>query len=398
MGFHDLLELLATASAPVDLSTGAPLELPELGEALRVGVRALADETDLMRVLSSYTQMDGLDRFRDGVAQLMTEQCGRTVSRAEVLAVPGVQMALRYVLAWLADRGRRALYPTGLEFPGAVARRSALPPAVGSHLMADLGDGTWRPTLDVDTLTDWAGVGAVLLSWPHSPTGRDWTVDELGALGGAAASHGAVLVLDETYAPPFAPITLHEHPDVAESGVVRLFSMSKLGLAGERVGFAVGPPEVIAQLARQQRRFMIQPPKVGQVLTASLVRAARADPGLRSKLVSLYRDRWEAGRSAVAEVGAAGVRVSRWEGGLFLWLEWDGDPSDVEVAEQLLTRGIAVMPAAALWVAPHATGVPVPQGLRIGLGADPDAVATAVRAAAELAAQHRWPSRAGVSA
>ncbi|MGH3851341.1 MAG: aminotransferase class I/II-fold pyridoxal phosphate-dependent enzyme, partial [Pseudonocardiaceae bacterium] len=314
MDFHDILHRWAASPVALDLSTGSPLVPPELRNVLRAGLRDLADNDQRDVVLSSYAQLDGLDGFREEIAGLMSERYGRQVCRAEVIAVPGIQAALHYLHRWLAAQGRRALYPIGLEFAGAVDRTSLNHPAVGPYTMATADNGTWRPIIDVTAIRDWSGVGAVILSRPHSPTGRDWSIGELTALAAAAADYDALFVLDETCAPPLAPITEEDRPPVDAPNVVRLFSMSKLGLAGERVGVVVASAEVVAELSRLQRSFIIQPPKVGQFLTMRLLRAFRAQPSLHEMVVSAYRLRWAAGRGAIEEVGLPGLRVTKWEG------------------------------------------------------------------------------------
>ncbi|MGH3853342.1 MAG: aminotransferase class I/II-fold pyridoxal phosphate-dependent enzyme [Pseudonocardiaceae bacterium] len=398
MDFHDILHRWAASPVALDLSTGSPLVPPELRNVLRAGLRDLADNDQRDVVLSSYAQLDGLDGFREEIAGLMSERYGRQVCRAEVIAVPGIQAALHYLHRWLAAQGRRALYPIGLEFAGAVDRTSLNHPAVGPYTMATADNGTWRPIIDVTAIRDWSGVGAVILSRPHSPTGRDWSIGELTALAAAAADYDALFVLDETCAPPLAPITEEDRPPVDAPNVVRLFSMSKLGLAGERVGVVVASAEVVAELSRLQRSFIIQPPKVGQFLTMRLLRAFRAQPSLHEMVVSAYRLRWAAGRGAIEEVGLPGLRVTKWEGGLFLWMEWNGGPSDVEVAEALLAQDIAVMPGTALVVVPERRSISHPQGLRIGLGAPPEAVALAARAAATFVSAYRQTARANSDA
>lgn len=389
MHFHDILQRLAASPVTLDLSTGSPLVPAELSNILHAGLRDLADDDQRDVVLSSYAQFDGLDSFREEIASMMSERYGRPVCRAEVIAVPGIQVALRYLHLWLAARGRRALYPIGLEFAGAVDRTSPVRPAVGPYTVIPAGDGTWRPVIDVTAIRDWSGVGAVILSRPHNPTGRDWSARELTALAATAADCGALLVLDETYAPPFAPITEGVSPLVDATNVVRLFSMSKIGLAGERIGVIVASADIVRELSRLQRSFIIQPPKVGQYLTMCLLRAFRAQPGFRETVVSEYRQRWEAGLAAINEVGVSGLRVTKWEGGLFLWLEWNDGPTDGEVTEALLAQDIAVMPGTALVVVPENCSHSHPQGLRIGLGAHPEVVALAARAAATFLSVQR---------
>jgi valine--pyruvate aminotransferase len=390
MRFYELQERLAVSPADLDLSTGAPLLFAELQDVLRAGVRELGQSAELELVLSSYEQLDGLERFRDEIAGVMAAAYGRPVSRGEVLATAGVQAALRYVHRWLARDRRRALYPMAIEFPGCIDPTAPLPPAVGPYRTETAGSpGVCRPVLEAGVSQDWDGVGAAILSCPHSPTGRNWDSGELAALAAAAADHDALLVLDETYAPPFAPVAAEPRPPVDAPNVVHLFSLSKLGLAGERVGVAVAHADVIRELARLQRSFIIQPPKAGQFLALRLLRAFRSDPELRISLVDAYRHRWERCRATLAELAVPGLRIGRWEGGVFAWLEWDDHPDDVKVIQDLLAKGIAVAPGSALKVAPEHPSVKRLQGLRIGLGAPVEALETAVGAAGAAVAAGR---------
>jgi len=381
MQFNEVLQRLANSPVELDFSTGSPLVFPEIQEFIRTGVRELADDARGDEVLSAYTQLDGLNSFREEIADLMSTRYGRPVSTSEVIAVPGVQVALHYLHAWLSARKQRALYPIGLEFPGAVDRTARKPPAVGSYRSAEGQQGIWSAVLNPAELQDWTDVGAVILSRPHSPTGRDWNPEELSSLAETAARHEAVLVLDETYAPPFAPITLIDQPLVDAPNVVRLFSMSKLGLAGERVGVIVAKPELVRELIGLQRSFIIQPPKMGQYLTSYLIKGFYQHPELREKIVKSYQDRWQAGFTAIKEIGYPGIRVSGWEGGLFLWLEWDHGASDLEVTETLLGEGIAVMPGAALFISPDSNNYP--RAIRIGLGGTPAQISTVASAVAK---------------
>jgi DNA-binding transcriptional MocR family regulator len=99
-----------------------------------------------------------------------------------------------------------------------------------------------------------------------------------------------------------------------------------------------------------QRQLVIQAPKAGQYLGLRLLRTLASWPGLRKAVVTQYQDCWETARHAFDEIGAAGVRLAGWEGGLFLWLEWYGPPSDLDVMDAMCREGIGVMPGSALFV------------------------------------------------
>lgn len=85
------------------------------------------------------------------------------------------------------------------------------------------------------------------IAHPNNPTGNAFAHADIEAVAAAAAEAGAgVVVIDEAYA-PFADDTwlprLAAHPNVA---VMRTFS--KMGLAGLRLGWIAGRPDLMAEL------------------------------------------------------------------------------------------------------------------------------------------------------
>ncbi len=111
--------------------------------------------------------------------------------------------------------------------------------------------------IDVDAVIDaMVGPAPVMLANPHNPTGAALNRDQVTALVAAARQTGTVLVLDEAYAEFADP-----DPDVFQSGlehidggsvvVLRTFSKA-YGLAGLRVGYAVGDEAVIAAMLAER--------------------------------------------------------------------------------------------------------------------------------------------------
>lgn len=114
--------------------------------------------------------------------------------------------------------------------------------ALDSNLKADV-DSILK-TVDKDT-------GVVLLSNPANPTGAFLTGPELARLAGALNERGIKLVIDAAYreyakdpmiADPLA--IMRQFPNVAVLGT---FSKA-YGLAGMRVGYAIGSPEVVTKI------------------------------------------------------------------------------------------------------------------------------------------------------
>src|SRR5206468_1545390 len=103
----------------------------------------------------------------------------------------------------------------------------------------------------------------VYICEPNNPTGTMNTIDELDAFFAQVPQH-VVTVVDQAY---FEYIDRPDYPDAVERyfkagrRVVVLRTFSKIyGLAGLRIGYAVGPSDVCAGLAKVRRPFDVTTP------------------------------------------------------------------------------------------------------------------------------------------
>jgi histidinol-phosphate aminotransferase len=123
------------------------------------------------------------------------------------------------------------------------------------------------------------GAGAVFVCNPHNPTASALDAAAVDALVLRARETGALLVLDEAYA-EFAhgafPTGLRH---IAGGSVVVLRTFSKAyGLAGVRVGYAIGDPRVIAAMLTEHHA---EPYVVNRVGLAAAVEALDDQDHLR---------------------------------------------------------------------------------------------------------------------
>lgn len=159
----------------------------------------------------------------DAAATQAAEAAARTFWRAPqgatVLAVPGASAAIARLPALRA--------PSTVSIPG---------PTYNEHARAFAAQG-WQ------VMTEGPAMARVVVH-PNNPDGHRWSADR--AAGGLLP--GGMLVIDESFgdvAPDDSLIALADRP-----GVVVLKSFGKFwGLAGLRLGFAIGDQGVIAGLA-----------------------------------------------------------------------------------------------------------------------------------------------------
>jgi aspartate/methionine/tyrosine aminotransferase len=215
-------------------------------------------------------------------------------------------------------------YPTyamGAELAG--CRAVAVPAAPGR-----LGG------LDLNAI-DPADAERALLLWSNSPSNPTGGLGDLGAEAGWSRDHDVPLFSDECYTEftwDGPPRSVLQH---GSDGVVAVHSLSKRSnLAGVRVGFYAGDPELVAFLraVRQHAGLMVPGPA-----QAAGVAALSDDAH-----VEVQRARYRERLAYLAGVlGAYGCPAGLPEGGFYLWVpvpagRW---PDAWVMAEALATDG-----------------------------------------------------------
>jgi histidinol-phosphate aminotransferase len=190
----------------------------------------------------------------------------------------------------------------------------------------------------------------VYICHPNNPTGTMNTTDELDAWFDRVPEH-VLTVVDQAY---FEYIGRDDYPDAVEryfeSGrdVVVLRTFSKIyGLAGERVGYAVGPSQVIAAMTKVRRPFDL-------TTTAQLAALASIDGGAEiERRRAVNAEGLERLTEILAEHGLDPVPSV----GNFVYVDVGGDAA--EVFERLLHEGVIVRPLA---------GFGSPTAIRVSVG------------------------------
>jgi len=163
---------------------------------------------------------------------------------AAVLAAPGASALIARLPGCLA--GNRAMIPA---------------PTYNEHRAAFVAAG-WQVE---DHLQ--AGADALVVVHPNNPDGRLWLADAF-----SAPAVIPVVIIDESFcdiAPASSMIALAARP-----GVVVLKSFGKFwGLAGVRLGFAIGDPAILARLAEALGPWAVAGPAL------AIGTAALNDPG-----------------------------------------------------------------------------------------------------------------------
>ncbi|MFV2052816.1 pyridoxal phosphate-dependent aminotransferase [Aliiroseovarius sp. YM-037] len=230
-------------------AAGAPVVELTIGEH---DIRTVPKILDAMQASAlgghtGYAAVPGVDALRETVARRVTERTGVKTGPQNVLITPGGQAGLFAAHHAVCDEGDRALFidPYYATYPGTLRGVGAKPVAIPAH-----ASNGFQPSAD-DIAAKAAGAKSLLINSPNNPTGVVYTQKTLEGIAEVCRTHDLWLISDEVYDTQVwrgNHISPRALPGMAERTLV-VGSMSKShAMTGSRVGWVVGPPDVIAHL------------------------------------------------------------------------------------------------------------------------------------------------------
>ncbi|MEZ5649719.1 MAG: PLP-dependent aminotransferase family protein [Burkholderiaceae bacterium] len=122
--------------------------------------------------------------------------------------------------------------------------------------------------------------------------------------------------------------------------VIYIGSLSKTLAHGLRLGYLVGPAELVGQL-RAMRRLMVRHPPTNNAHTAAVFLRLGHHESYVRRLNRVYRERARTLRQAIAH-HLPGARVATAVGGSGLWVRLEGDIDTSELAGRALGSGVVI--------------------------------------------------------
>ena len=194
-----------------------------------------------------YTPAAGLPELREAVAAKTARDSSYQVSASQVLITNGGKHAVFQAFATLLDPGDEVLLPTPYwtTYPEAIALAGGVPVPV----MTDERSGYRASAADLEAACTSRTKLLVFVS-PSNPTGAVYPPEQIAEIGRWAAERGLWVVTDEIYEhlvygeAVFASVPVMA-PDIADRCVVLNGVAKTYAMTGWRVGWMIGPGDVI---------------------------------------------------------------------------------------------------------------------------------------------------------
>jgi aspartate/methionine/tyrosine aminotransferase len=233
--------LKAEGRPVIGFGAGEP-DFPTPSYIVEAAVAACSDPAN-----HRYTPAGGLPDLKKAIAAKTRRDSGLDVEPAQILVTNGGKQAVYETFATLLDPGDEVILPAPYwtTYPEAIRLAGGVPVEV-------LADETQDYLVTVDQLeaarTERTKV--LLFCSPSNPTGSVYSRDQVEAIGRWALEHGVWVVTDEIYehltydgvSADSMPVVVPELADtcVVLNGVAKTYAMT-----GWRVGWMIGPTDVV---------------------------------------------------------------------------------------------------------------------------------------------------------
>ena len=220
-----------------------------------------------------YTPAGGLPQLKEAIAAKTLRDSGYAVSAAQVLVTNGGKQALYEAFATLLDPGDEVLLPSPYwtTYPESIRLAGGVPVIVET----DDASGYLATIAQLDAAVTPRTKALVFVS-PSNPTGAVYPPEQVKAIGEWAVERGLWVITDEIYehltygAAEFAsmPTLVPELAGqcVVVNGVAKTYAMT-----GWRVGWLIGPADVVKAAANLQSHATSNVANVSQIAALAAV-------------------------------------------------------------------------------------------------------------------------------
>ena len=262
-----------------------------------------------------YSASRGIPKLREALAGYYARRFGVYLDPdTEVINTIGAKEGFSHLMWTLLQPGDAALVPS---------------PSYPIHLYAPLFTGAEVREIPLSTGTDffgtmqerwqysWPKPRIIVLSFPHNPTTACVDLEFMAGVVAFAKEHDVLLVHDFAYADlgydGYLPPSIMQ-VEGAKDVAVELYSMTKsFSMAGWRVAFMVGNPQVVAALAKLKSYLdygTFQPIQIAATVTLNEA------PGYPKEVCDIYQSRRDALCSGLNRMG---WEVEPPRGTMFVW-------------------------------------------------------------------------------
>ena len=318
-----------------------------------------------------YTPAAGLPELREAIAVKTKRDSGYDVAASQVLVTNGGKHAVYNAILTVVDEGDEVLLPAPYwtTYPEPIRLAGGVPVV----LPTDVTSG-FKVTVDELEAARTPRTKALVFVSPSNPSGAVYPPEQVEAIGRWAAEHGIWVLTDEIY--EHLTYDDHEHasmptlvPDIADTCIVLNGVAKTYAMTGWRVGWMIGPPDVIAAATNLQSHSTSN---VANVSQQAAVAAVSGDLAAVAEMRAAFDRRRKNMHQLLSAID--GVECMMPEGAFYAYPSFEGvlgrTIGGAKVADTLQLASVVLEQAKVAIVPGEAFGTPGYARLSFALGDD----------------------------
>jgi aspartate aminotransferase len=266
--------------------------------------------------MTKYTDVKGIEALREAISEKYRHEHDLNYRKEDILVSCGAKHSLYNLLQALINPGEEVLIPA--PYWVSYSDMALLAGGVPKLIPSDEVSG-FRITPDQVAAALTPRTRVFLLNSPCNPTGATYSRDELLAIGHVLAKHDCFIIVDDIYEKiVYEGFEVHNLvtlcPGLRERVVIVNGVSKTYAMTGWRIGYALGPGDVIAAAAKIQSQSTSNPTSIAQAAALEAVRG-------RQEEVDVMVHEFEKRRNAIVDGLNAidGFRCRKPEGAFYVF-------------------------------------------------------------------------------
>lgn len=225
-----------------------------------------------------YTPGTGIPELREAVCGYYKDRFGLQYAPSDVVIGAGAKILLYEALSCLVDPGDEVI----VFAPAWVSYVEQIRLCDGKEVIIDTSDTGFIPDLTAVEKAITPRTRCMMINSPNNPTGAVYDEKILKGLAALAVKHDITLIYDEIYEQLVYGDAVHHQivalaPE-ARNNVVIINGVSKAyAMTGWRIGYALGPSEIMSKIGSLQGHLTSNPCSIAQYAALGALRESSDD-------------------------------------------------------------------------------------------------------------------------
>jgi aspartate aminotransferase len=281
---------------------------------------------------TKYTAPDGIPELKEAISEKFKKDNNLEYSKNEIIVSNGAKHSIYNVLQSLLNNGDEViiLSPYWVSYAAQVSMSGGFP-VIAETNQFQLDIEKVKKSLSKKTKL-------VMVNSPNNPTGAVFSKDSLKCLAELSEENNFYILSDEIYenlvydSRHFSPAQFAKDRTIIVNGVSKSYSMT-----GWRIGYAVGPEEIIKSMGNMQSQATGNPSSISQ---KAALEAIKGPQDFVLEMKEEFRKRRDFVLQRLSEIGLETVKP---EGAFYVFPKTGGN--SLEIAQKLLEKAkIATVP------------------------------------------------------